>query len=162
MVPGVVKPVTPTRTGPRRRTLNGLTSRRVVREGMEVGADIGKGGIGQGALQLRHAPVEVVVARRRGVVAGEVHRLDDRIGAPPAGARVVGGVGIALEQVAGVEHDHLSRVAAAERVHHRGHAGQPAGPRLVREVVPRGGAAVHVGRGDEHDVGTVRSLGGGE
>ena len=37
-----------------------------------------------------------------------------------------------------------------------------AGRRAVGEIVPRGGAAVHVGRRDEHDVGGVRSLGDGE
>ena len=129
---------------------------------MNVGADVRKGGVGERPLQLRHAPVEVVVAGRGGVVADQVHRLDDGVGAAVADARVVGGEGVALEYVAGIEHHHLAGVAPPEGVHQRGDPREAARRGAVGEIIPRGGVAVHVGRRDEDDVGGIRSLGDGE
>jgi hypothetical protein len=75
---------------------------------------------------------------------------------------IVGGEGVTLQQVAGVESDDLTGIAASEGVDHDRDAGESTGKGLILEIVPRGGVPVHVGRGDEYDVGAVLDLGGSD
>jgi hypothetical protein len=72
------------------------------------------------------------------------------------GARGEVGERRALQHVAGVDQHHASGVRTAQRVDHRGGAGERAG-RVGRggEVVPAAQVAVHVGGGREHQVERV-------
>ncbi len=140
----------------------GRVEQGVAGSGVDVGTHVRKARVGDGAPEERQPPVEIVVARRRRVVARQVHRLHDRMRLGGRHAREVGGECVALQQVAGVHQHHLPREAGAERVDHRRDAGEAAGKRAIRHVVPVGDVAVKVGGGDEHDVRRILKRSGGE
>ena len=135
---------------------------RVAGDAEHVRADVGKPRVGDGPSKKGEPPVEVVAPRRGGVVAGEVQRFHDGMRGRGRDPGEVGGERIALQEVARVYHQHLPRILRPERVHHRRDAGDPAGERAVRHVVPVGGAAVHIGRGHEHDVRRILKRCSGE
>ena len=68
-------------------------------------------------------------------------------------ASEVGGEGVALDQVTGIEDDDLPGILRPQGIHHGGDADQAAGEGLVGGVVPGSGAAVDVGGGNDDEVG---------
>ena len=135
---------------------------RIAPLGVDVGADIGERGITDRTEQAIDAEIEIVVPGRDGIVAHQVHRLDDRMRRPRPGSSEVRRERISLEQISRIEHDDLPGIATPEGIHDRSHPREPAGRGPVRDVIPAGRAAMHVGGRDEHDMGTIRNLGDDE
>ena len=86
-----------------------------------VGGQEGELGLRGPLAQHLLAKVQVVVAHRRGVVAGDVHGVDD------GGALGLVGAEGALPDVAGVQHQDLAAGVLAELVDVPGQVGQAAG-----------------------------------
>ena len=92
-------------------------------------------------------------------LVAQVHALDQRVGVRRADPPVILRERAPLQQISRVHHDHLAWIPPAQGVHRGCHPREPAPVGSVRQVVPRGGVAVHVGGGDEHEMGTVWNLG---
>ena len=108
-----------------------------------------------GVAERLEPPVELVVSGRGGIVAEEVHRAHDRIRVLRRDSRKVGGEGVSLNQVTRIDEHHLIGIPAAQGVHHRGRADEPAVEGPILDVIPVRHAAVDVGRGDDDDVRSV-------
>ena len=87
--------------------------------GGDVGGDVPVRGIRGGVPQHVHAEVEFVVAGSRGVVLQRVERIDDRIGALRRLAREVGREGVALDQIARIDENHLVGILRPQRPENR-------------------------------------------
>ena len=133
----------------------GREEQRITGKIEDVRAHIGKADIPDRATEEWHSPIEIVVPRRRRVIAREIHRFDDGVRLAMRHPGEIGREGIALQEIAGIEQDHLSRISRAQRVHHSRDARDAIRGRTIFDVVAPGDVPVEIGGGNQHHVGSV-------
>ena len=134
----------------------GLREHQRARRVLHVSRYVVVRGLGRSAPQEGKAEVEVVIARRDGVVLQRVQRVDDGLRLPFVVAAEERRERVSLQQITGIDQHDVAGIAGAQRFERRGHAGEPAGRHAIAHVIPAEHAAVNVGRGDDDDVGGVR------
>ena len=133
----------------------GSVGKRVGGKAANVAAHVAEGRRRDRPLQYREPIVEVVIARRRDVVADRVHHVDHRVRLARHHPRVIVGERLAFDQVARVHHNHAPGIAPLERVDDGGSPRETPRKRPVGHIVPLGGVTVDVCGGNEDEVGGV-------
>src|SRR5438552_9670831 len=123
----------------------------------DVRRDVAVGRLGRGAPQEIDAEIEIMVARRDGVVLQRIQRVDDRLRLALVVAAKECGEVVALQQIAGVEQHEVAGIPGAEGLERRCGTRQAPGGRSIAHIIPAHDSAMNVGRRDDDNVRGIGS-----